>query len=372
MTIDSSMTKAPHQSRTPKVLFLVPYPLHRAPSQRFRVELFLPVLEKTGITYHIQTFLDEKTWDVLYKKGSALQKGWGVIKGYARRLKAVLVEVPRYDYVFIHREAAPLGPPLFEWIIAKLWRKKIIYDFDDAIWIPNTSRENKLVGWFKAFWKIKYICSWAHKVVGGNDYLCTYARQYNNNVVLIPTCVDVERRHNRVKDQHTTDTVVIGWTGSHSTMTFLEPLVPVLGELVQQHRIEVVIISNKEPSFSFHGLRYLPWSEATEIEDLLQLHIGIMPLEADPWCEGKCGFKLVQYLALGIPAVASPVGVNQSIVEEDVNGYLCSTSEDWKEALQSLIGDARKRMAMGAAGHRKIVEHYSIQAHAGRFTGLFN
>src|SRR5215204_3400330 len=183
------------------VLFLVPYPLQRAPSQRFRVELFLPLLNKAGITYHIQTFLDEKTWDILYKKGSALQKGWGVIKGYARRLKTVLLEVPRHDYVFIHREAAPLGPPLFEWIIAKVWRKKIIYDFDDAIWIPNTSRENGLVGWFKAFWKIKYLCSWAHKVVGGNDYLCTYARQYNQHVVLIPTCVDTEGGHNRVKDQ---------------------------------------------------------------------------------------------------------------------------------------------------------------------------
>jgi glycosyltransferase involved in cell wall biosynthesis len=364
------MTKTPHQSRTPKVLFLVPYPLRRAPSQRFRVELFLPVLERAGIHYHVQTFLDEAAWDVLYKKGSAIQKGWGVLKGYARRLKAVLFEVPRYDYVFIHREAAPLGPPLFEWIIAKLWRKKIIYDFDDAIWIPNTSKENSLVGWFKAFWKVKYLCSWAYTVVGGNPYLCEYARQYNKNVVLIPTCVDVKRGHNRVKDQHG-DKVVIGWTGSHSTMPFLEPLVPVLAELAQEKGVKVLIISNKTPRFNFPGLRYLPWKESSEIEDLLQLHIGMMPLEADPWCEGKCGFKLIQYLALGIPAVVSPVGVNKTILEDGVNGYLCNTTEEWAEALSALIDDVQKRKDMGAAGRRKIVDHYSVQAHAGRFIDLF-
>jgi glycosyltransferase involved in cell wall biosynthesis len=358
-------------SRVKRVLFLVPYPLHRAPSQRFRVELFLPLLEKAGIKYYIQTFLDEKAWDVLYKKGSALQKGWGVLKGYARRLKAVLFEVPRYDYIFIHREAAPLGPPIFEWIIARIWRKKIIYDFDDAIWIPNTSKENKLVGWFKAFWKVKHICSLAYKVVGGNPYLCDYAHPYNKNVVLIPTCVDVERGHNRVKDQHA-DKVIIGWTGSHSTMPFLEPLVPILKELVQERGVEILIISNKAPQFNFPGLRYLPWKETSEIEDLLQLHIGIMPLEADPWCEGKCGFKLIQYLSLGIPAVASPVGVNRTIIEEGINGYLCTNIEGWKEALEALIGDTQKRKAMGSAGRLKIVEHYSVQAHAGLYLDLFN
>jgi glycosyltransferase involved in cell wall biosynthesis len=354
-----------------RVLFLLPYPVRRAPSQRFRIELFLPTLQKAGFHYHIQTFLDEATWKILYKKGSSHRKAWGVLKGFGRRLKAILFDVPRYDYVFIHREAAPLGPPFFEWVITKIWRKKLIYDFDDAIWIPNTSQENKLVGWFKAFWKIQYICSWAYKVVGGNDYLCSYARQYNKNVVLIPTCVDTEGGHNRLKDQRT-DKVVIGWTGSHSTMSFLEPLVPVLKKIVREQDVELVIISNKAPAFSIPGLQFLPWQEATEIEDLLQLHIGIMPLEADPWCEGKCGFKLIQYLALGIPAVASPVGVNQYIIEEGVNGYLCSTSKEWEKALTVLVKEEQKRVVMGAAGRKKIEEHYSLQAQAGLFLDLFS
>ena len=124
---------------TPKVLFLVPYPLGKAPSQRFRVELFEPYLKEAGIHYCIAPFMDAATWQHLYKQGSVFQKAWGIVKGYLKRLKTVLIDVHGYDYVFVHREAAPLGPPIFEWIVAKLWRKKMIFDYDDAIWIANTS-----------------------------------------------------------------------------------------------------------------------------------------------------------------------------------------------------------------------------------------
>jgi glycosyltransferase involved in cell wall biosynthesis len=352
------------------VLFLVPYPLHRAPSQRFRVELFLPLLVQQGITYKVQAFLDEATWQVLYQNGSPLQKAWGVIKGFLRRTKAMLVDVPRYDYVFIHREASPIGPPIFEFIISKIWRKKIIYDFDDAIWIPNTTNENKIVGWLKAFWKIKYICRWSYKVVGGNEFLCNYARQYNKAVILIPTCVDVAQQHNQLKNQQT-GKVVIGWTGSHSTMKFLDEIVDVLKKINQDYGTETIIISNKPPQFRLPGMRYIPWKEETEVADLLQLNIGIMPLEADPWCEGKCGFKLIQYMALGIPAVASPVGVNKDIIDEGADGFLCTTKEPWYNAIATLIEQEQLRMSMGQKGREKIVACYSIQANEGAFLGLF-
>src|SRR5688572_15577182 len=164
-------------SKKKRVLFLVPYPLHRAPSQRFRVELFFPILEQQGVIFQVRPFMDEATWDVLYKSGSPLQKVWGVLKGFIKRIMDVVYLVPQHDFIFIHREASPVGPPIFEFIISKIWRKKIIYDFDDAIWIPNTTNENKIVNWVKAFWKVKYICNWSYKVVGGNAYLCSFAKQ---------------------------------------------------------------------------------------------------------------------------------------------------------------------------------------------------
>lgn len=353
------------------ILFLVPYPMKHAPSQRFRVELFLPELHKAGITYTIQSFLDEQTWDVLYKGGGFISKVWGVTKGFARRWKMVLSGLSGYDFVFIHREAAPLGPPVFEWIISKALRKKIIYDFDDAIWIPNTSKENKLVSWIKAFWKVKYICKWAHKVVGGNDYLCEYARSFNKQAVKIPTCVNTVNGHNRLKDQHT-DKIIIGWTGSHSTMKFLDEIVPVLGELQTKYGFEFIVISNKPPAFELRSLRFIPWKEETEIGDLLQLNIGVMPLEKDPWCEGKCGFKLIQYLSLGIPAVASPVGVNTVIIEDGKNGFLCETKEEWGRALSFLIEQEQSRFQMGKAGRDTIEKEYSIRSQAEKFLSLFS
>jgi glycosyltransferase involved in cell wall biosynthesis len=353
-----------------KVLFLLPYPLGKAPSQRFRVEAYFSLLDEHDVNYTTHEFLDEEGWSVLYKQGSVFRKVSSVLKGFLRRAKVVLFDASEYAYIFIHREAAPLGPPIFEWFLARVLMKKIIYDFDDAIWIPNTSRENKIAGWIKAFWKIKYICRWSYKVAGGNNYLCDYARSFNDQVVLLPTCVDTEKRYNQVKDQDS-GKVVIGWTGSHSTMKYLDPIVPVLTQMAREFDAETVIISNKEPSFDFHGLRFFKWQESTEIEDLLKFNIGIMPLEEDAWSEGKCGFKLIQYLALGIPAVASAVGVNKNIIEHGHNGFLCFNDKEWIQALRRLIKDTNLRISMGQQGRKKIEREFSIHANEGVFLKLF-
>src|SRR6476620_2067132 len=117
--------------RVKKILFLVPYPLSRAPSQRFRIEAFFSCLEKAGFKFSVRSFLDQKTWGLLYRKGNLLLKLWGIIKGFLGRWITIIFKVPFYDFIFIHRESAPVGPPIFEWVIEKIYQKKIIYDFDD-------------------------------------------------------------------------------------------------------------------------------------------------------------------------------------------------------------------------------------------------
>lgn len=354
-----------------KVLFLLPYPLKRAPSQRFRVEAFFGSLDKVGTRYHVEPFLDERTWKVLYQQSSGLTKVYGVLKGYLRRFYVVIFLVHQYQFVFIHREAAPVGPPIFEWIIAKLWRKKIIYDFDDAIWIADTTAVNRVVNWVKAFWKVRFICKWAYKISAGNNFLCTYAKKYNPNVVLLPTCVDVVGRYNKLKEQHS-EKVVIGWTGSHSTMKYLDFLIPVLNRIVEQHNIEIIIISNHPPGFALPKLKFITWKESTEIEDLLQLNMGLMPLEQDEWSEGKCGFKIIQYMALGIPAIASAVGVNTSIIDHGGSGFICTTEDEWHKAITRLILEPDLRQDMGRLGREKIEKAYSVQRYEGTFSGLFS
>lgn len=354
-----------------KILFLLPYPLHKAPSQRFRVEAYFNLLTENNIEYHTQEFLDEAAWKVLYKQGSVFKKIIAVCKGYLKRLKIIFSGLSSYTHIFIHREATPLGPPVFEWCIAKILKKKIIYDFDDAIWIPNTSKENRLASWVKAFWKVKHICRWAWKVAGGNEYLCAYAGNYNQNVVLLPTSVDVVNRYNKTKD-HKNGQVVIGWTGSHSTMHYLDEIVPLLKKVSAEQGVRTTIISNRKPDFDFPNLEFKNWSERTEIEDLLQFDIGIMPLKKDAWSEGKCGFKLIQYLALGIPAITSPVGVNKKIVEQNKTGFLCETEEEWSAALKDLINNEGLREEMGRQGRKKIIDQFSLQANEETFLGLFN
>jgi glycosyltransferase involved in cell wall biosynthesis len=352
------------------VLFLVPYPRKVAPSQRFRVELYEPVLQEAGVRYEILSFMDEPTWQIIFKKGHHFEKLLGVLKGYLRRFLH-LAKAAKYDYVFIHREAAPLGPPIFEFVLAKLMRKKIIYDFDDAIWIPNVSAANKTATWLKAFWKVKYICKWAHVVTGGNDYLNQYAKQHGAaHTVFLPTCVDTERKHNKVKE-HGVHKPVVGWTGSHSTLFYLDEIIPVLSELQEEQAFTFLVIADKKPSIDLKDWQFVQWDEATEGADLLRMDIGIMPLKPDAWSEGKCGFKLIQYLSAGIPAIADPVGVNKTIVENRQNGFVCATPEDWKEKLLLLIRDAGLRKQLGSNGRKKIVDAYSIQSQRKKFLGLF-
>ncbi len=354
------------------VLFLLPYPLGKAPSQRFRVEALLPLLEEAGVPFTLRPFMTAATWQVLYKGGSLPQKAWGIVRGYLGRLKTVIFEAPGYEHIFIHREAAPLGPPFFEWYLRKILRKKIIYDFDDAIWIPNTSEQNRLAAGLKAFWKVGRICRWAQAVAGGNDYLCAFARNAGaRNVVRIPTVVDTDTRYNRVKEHLDGQPLVVGWTGSHSTLKYLDAVMPALQELQEELDFTFVVIADKEPGLPLKSWRFQPWNPASEIEDLLQLDVGIMPLTPDRWSEGKCGFKLIQYMALGIPALASPVGVNTQIIDEGRNGYLYETPEQFASGLRSLLAGAGRRSRMGREAREKVLAHYSVAAIRKSFVDLF-
>ncbi|MCG3166651.1 MAG: hypothetical protein POELPBGB_02431 [Bacteroidia bacterium] len=351
------------------ILFLIPYPLGVAPSQRFRFEQYFSTLEKNNISYSAIPFLDDKVWDVLYAKGNFGHKIFAVLKGFLKRY-LLLFTLRKYDYVFIHREAAPVGPPLLEWLIAKVFRKKIIFDFDDAIWLANTSESNKFFSILKFYGNTKSICKWAYKVSCGNEYLCNFASQFNKSVVYNPTTIDTENYHNKTK-QTTNNKLVIGWTGSHSTVQYLDDLIPVFKQLEKEFAFKLCVISDRKPEFELKSLNFVQWKKETEIEDLLRFDVGIMPLRNDKWSNGKCGFKALQYMSLGIPALVSPVGVNTKIVDHGINGFICGTNEDWKQHLSLLLSDKDKLNKLSARTREKIINNYSVKSNTDNFLLLF-
>ncbi len=353
-----------------KILFVVPYPKKIYPSARFRIELYEDALRNNNFQFETVFFWDIQARNILYKDGKSFQKIFGVIKGFARRF-ITLFTVLKYDYVFVLREASPIGPPFFEWVYAKLFRKKMIYDFDDAIWIPQISESHSWVKFAKSFWKVRKICKWAYRISVGNDYLYDYAARFNKNVRINPTCVDTVRKHNIVKDQQS-EKVVIGWTGSFSTLHYLNEVVHVLQELEKKYEFEFLVIADQNPNLSLRSFKFIEWNEENEINDLIQCNIGIMPLYNNEFAQGKCGFKIIQFLSLGIPVVASPIGVNEQIVDAGINGFLCSTMQDWMLALEKLLTEASLRRQMGISGRKKIEEYYSEASNEKNFISLFD
>jgi len=355
-----------------KILFLIPYPLEQAPSQRFRFEQYFQMLQEAGYLIQVKSFLNHEHTH-FFHPGKTLLKIYLTAAGFWNRT-IVLFTLINIDFVFIHREASPVGAPIFEWIIAKIWKKKIIYDFDDAIWLTDRKDESGLVRLFKWRQKVKSICRLSYKVSCGNDYLKQYAKNYNSRVFYNPTTIDCDQRHNPelFRVSKNTNQIVIGWTGSHSTLKYLIVLEPVLRKILNQFPfVSILIIADQPPPIILERLSFIKWNAHTEIEDLLKMDIGIMPLPDDEWAKGKCGFKALQYMALKIPAVVSPVGVNPTIINHGLNGYLASGDLEWYDYLSKLISDSTLRLKMGAAGRQKVTESYSVTSNSANFLSLF-
>ncbi len=353
-----------------EILVLVQYPENVSPGQRFRIELYKDILKKSGFNTTTKCFLDKKGYEIIFKYGLFFAKLSAIIRGFISRF-LLLFSLHQYDYIFLQREATPIGPPIFEWLCSKLFKKKIIYDFDDAIWITLVSDQNSIATVFKNSDKVKKICKWAFKVSCGNQFLCDYALQYNSNVVYNPTCVDTVSKHNLLAN-HDVERITVVWTGSFSTMIYLEIILLALRMLQEKYDFDVKIISNQKPSFYLKNIKYVEWTEENEVAELATCQIGLMALADEEWSRGKCGFKLIQYLALEMPAVSSPVGVNNSIIEEGINGYFANSTLEWYLAIEKLILNKELRKKMGNAGRKKIIEQYSLLSNEANFISLFS
>ena len=352
-----------------KILLLVPAPVNQSPSQRFRFEHFTKSTINKEYDFSAEPFYSPATWKILYENHRNIEKITGIISGFFRRF-ILLFSLKKFDFVFIHREVAPVGPPVFEWIIAKVFRKKIIYDFDDAIWVKTSSEANPMAAAIKCTWKVKKICRYSYIVSAGNEFLASYARQYCKDARVIPTVVDTDNTHNQLKEQ-TGKSIVIGWTGTFTNLKYLDIVVPAIERLQKIYDIEFIIISNKNPEIKQLRYTYIPWNAETEIADLMKFNIGVMPLEDTEIEKGKCAFKAIQYMSLGIPAVVSPVGANCEVVENGVTGFWAKSEDEWHEKLELLIKDRDMRIKMGALSRNDIINQFSVKSTSKPFYDLF-
>jgi glycosyltransferase involved in cell wall biosynthesis len=354
-----------------KVLALSPIPEEGA-GCRFRVSQYIPYLRDAGFDVTVSSFYSRDYFAVVYRPGNYLRKVTGFAALTLRRLNE-LFSMKDYDLVFLYREAIPAGPPFIERRIARLGIP-IVYDFDDAIFLPAVSEANKAVSFLKNPERVAEIVRMSAQVTVGNEFLASYARKFNPRVTVIPTAVDTNKFVPRANthDQGGRK-LVVGWIGSPTTFQYLESIKDVLAEVAAKHPFTLKV-SGAGRAVNFPGVEVqeVPWSMANEVALFITCDIGVYPLTDDDWSRGKCGFKAIQCMACGVPVVAAAVGVNREIIQHGVNSMLASTRQEWVAHLSTLLTDASLRQSMAIAGRKTIETRYSLQVTAPQLAAAFH
>jgi glycosyltransferase involved in cell wall biosynthesis len=351
------------------ILFLCIHRPDRSPTQRFRFEQYVDYLNQNGFNCKHFFILNAQDDKVFYSNGNFLRKGLLVLKFYFKLLKLTLTE-KNVDLCFVQREAFVLGTTYFERFFAK--RSKMVFDFDDSIWLQNVSEANKKFVFLKNPNKTIELIKISNLVFAGNQYLADFAKNNNPNVVIIPTTIETNLYKPSIKQN--SDKVIIGWSGSVTTIQHFNYAVNALkivkskfGDLV-----DIRVIGDGNYVNEELGIKGLPWKKESELQDLSVIDIGIMPLPDDEWSKGKCGLKGLQYMALGIATIMSPVGVNTEIIQDGDNGFLASTEEEWVSKISLLVENKELRQLLGDAGRKTVVDKYSVDANKGKYLKYFN
>jgi glycosyltransferase involved in cell wall biosynthesis len=351
-----------------RVLALMPALYDTSPGQRYRLEQWEPLLRERGVDITFASFEDEDLHALLYKRGMMRKKLHLVTRGLGRRLSLVR-KVKNYDLVYILREAALLGPPVFERLIAQSG-VPMVFDFDDAIFVSYRSPSNGYLSYLKFATKTKTICRISSHVMVGNPYLAEYAREVNDRVTVIPTTIDTEK-YRVPQRREKSGPPVIGWTGSYSTVQHLDTMRGALKKLAEKESFRLRVIGTPAYDCPPVDVEAMPWRAETELEDLSEIDIGMMPLPDDRWSKGKCGLKALQFMALGIPTICSPVGVNTDIIQDDQNGFIAASEDEWVEKLSRLLRSAELRQRLGQAGRATVEEKYSAITQTPRVYEIF-
>lgn len=346
-----------------KVIAFASYPIEAA-ATRYRLQQFVEPLSRQGISLTIQPFLNSQQFAALYQPRALASTALGLTKAGLLRI-ADGVGARRADVVLVQREAMIFGPPLIEWMAVRLFKRPMVLDLDDATYVPYTSPTyGKLGQALKWFSKTDNLIRWSSVVTCGNRAIAEYAESKGASTRIIPTVVDTDTFRPVHRMAH--ELLVLGWIGTHSTFPYLKTIFPVLQELARTYRFKLRIIGAGEQTVSIPGVEVenLEWKLEREVEDFQSFDVGLYPIDptlyAKDWAAGKSGFKAIQYMAVGIPFVAAPIGAMAEIGQSGVTHLSATSDDEWSEALKLLLSNREKRSAMGSAGRRHVVERYSL------------
>jgi glycosyltransferase involved in cell wall biosynthesis len=334
-------------------------------SSRLRSYQYLTSLEASGFRVTVSYLFDNDYVAGIYAGKVSV---FSVFRSYILRL-IMIIRAHQYDLVWVEYEMLPWIPHWFElWFIRSIPR--IVVDYDDAIFHRYDQHDNWFVRRILGK-KIDFVMRRADLVLAGNEYIADRARNVGaSRVVLHETVLDLSRytvSHNGFKRP-----VVIGWIGTPNTARYLNLIASVMRQLTVSHEVRFVAVGANADQLSGLPIEVRQWTEDNEVSEIQRFDIGIMPLPDEPFERGKCGYKLIQYMACGIPVVASPVGVNISIVRDGVEGFLANTTEDWVMELGKLCDDIVLRKRLGNAARLRVEKDFSLQVAAPRLSGRFS
>lgn len=354
-----------------KVLALSSYPVEAA-ATRYRLTQFVAPLAERGITMEVRPFLDSSLFASLYRRAEMWRTGVRLLDAWWRRFGDVW-RARDFDVLLVQREAMLFGPPVIEWLSMRFAGCPMVLDLDDATYLSYISPVyGRLVSRLKWFGKTDDLIRWAKIVTCGNRNIADYVAGKGVRSLVIPTVVDTEQfRPAATIKRKENEELVLGWIGTHSTFEYLETIFPALQQLARTRPFRLKVIGAGRDSINLPGvtIENLPWSMEREIADFQSLDIGLYPLVESPWAAGKSGFKAIQYMAVGVPYVVTPVGASGEIGVPGETHLCATTVDEWRDALATLLTSADLRARMGEAGRLYAVRHYNVAAQADKLAG---
>jgi len=329
-------------------------------SSRYRTLQYIPYFERNGFRCTVSPLFDDAYLEFRYRYGKASKKA--VLIAFFRRIWT-LIKCRNFDVLVIEKELFPYFPAFATSVLSWMGVPYVV-DYDDALFHQYDEHRLHLVRRVLGS-KISRVMGGAALVVAGNKYLAEYAKKAGSpKVRVVPTVVDLESYPGPIRASNREGVFTIGWIGSPSTTIYLEMIAPALAEVCANGVARVLLIGSGPCNLAGVPVGRIPGYEATEVENICKFDVGVMPLPDDPWERGKCGLKLIQYMACELPIVASPVGVNGEIVEDSHNGFLADDHDSWVRSLMALRDNPDLCSQMGRAGRAKVENQYSLQVWA--------